>query len=190
MSLTNEQIAQLTELELDLLRGHISSSELLLKAKSNNLPIPDYLLDSPAQAVLPQQPITITLDQLTKRDEWEQMLMRREITLADALALQMAIGVPIGDYSREMFERALDNYQDGSFSDLAEPLGVAMTKREKNAEKSYLKKSNIVFHVDLEHKNGKPKTDPNHFEGTAFEAAGDRLGLSSSHVYDIYYSKK
>jgi hypothetical protein len=57
--------------------------------------------------------------------------MRGEITLDEALNLQMGIGVPIGDYTRQKYEQATSDYLAGKFSDFATPLGFATTPREK-----------------------------------------------------------
>jgi hypothetical protein len=189
MSLTKEQGIQLLELELALLRGDISRDELNSKASALNLPVPDYLREAERPIGLPQ-PFTITAEQLIERSEWEQRLMRGEISLADALELCMSRGVPVTANMRDMFAKAVLDYQDGKFSDLAEPLGIAMSQREKKAEAKYFKDSHVDFHVDAEYAKGKSKENPSHYSDTAFEAASAHLGLAPASVHKIYYRKK
>ncbi len=188
MPLSREQIHQQSDLELALIRGEISLHELAERSAALGLPVADYLLE-PARPKR-YQPITITAEQLAERDKWERMLMRGDVTLDDALAMQMGLGVPIGDYTRQRYESAVAAYKDGKFKDLAEPCGIAMGKREKNAENRRALESNVDFHVDAEAAKGRPKTDPTYYSGTAFEAASELLGMKASYVYEIYYRKK
>lgn len=188
MSPSKELIDQQTNLELALMRGEISLAELVEQSAVLGLPVADYLLE-PTQ---PRrfEPITITAEQLAERDKWERMLMLGQITLVDCLDICMALGVPATGHMRNLFLKAVADYKDGLFADLAEPLGVGMVKREKNAEQRRTKISNIKFHVDAEAAKGRPKTDPSSYGNTAFEAVGELLDLAPSTVFEIYYRKK
>jgi hypothetical protein len=190
MPLSAEQIAQQCDLELELLRGEITLAELVDRSAALEIPVADYLLEPALARRYQHQPITITVEQLEKRDRWEQMLMRGEVTLDDALAMQMGIGVPIGDYTRQRYASAVDACKNGDFKDLAEPFGIAMSKTNKNAEARHTRIANIRFHVDAEAEKGLPKTDPSQYPGTAFEAAGELLDMAPSYIFELYYRKK
>lgn len=134
--------------------------------------------------------IQIAAEQLAERDKWERMLKLGQINLDDCLSMCMGLGVPMSDYIRQRYESAVDAYKDGKFEDLAEPFGIAMSKREKNAQTKATRISNVRFHVDAEHAKGLPKIDPSQYEATAFHAAGTLLDLSPSYVFEIYYREK
>jgi hypothetical protein len=134
--------------------------------------------------------MTITDEQLEERRQWDLRLMRGECTLADCIDICMALGVPGSDYLRQRFNQALIEYSDGQCSDLAEPFGVAMGKREKNAWKRATWISHVRFMVDGEAEKGKPKTDPTYYEDTAFHSAAAMLGKSPHQIFDTYYGKK
>ena len=143
------------------------------------------------------QPITITVEQLAERDKWERELLLGKITLIDCLDLFMGAGVPATSTVRALFAKAVDDYKDGFFADLAEPLGVAMTKCEKNAaitdnvtipHRRYIAKDA----VDAEAAKGLPKSDPSKYEKTAFHAASKALGhkQTPNQLFDLYYEKR
>jgi hypothetical protein len=72
-------------------------------------------------------------------------------------------------------EGALEGYKAGAFSDLAEPFGLAMGRREKNAMERETWVSHVRFHVDALHGNGLHKQDPSHYPNTVFHAVGKLL---------------
>lgn len=195
MSLSKEKIDQQTALELARMRGEISLPELLEQSAALGLPVADYWLE-PAQPKR-YQPITITAEQLAERDVWEQMLKLGKITLVDALDLCMAIGVPATRYMRDLFAKAVADYQDGKETDLAKSLGVAMTKCERNTA---IMDAVTIPHlrytakdaVDAEAAKGLPKSDPSKYEKTAFHAASKALGhkQTPNQLFDLYYEKR
>ncbi len=134
--------------------------------------------------------MTITDKQLEERHQLDLGLMCGKYTLTDCIDICMALGVPGSDYLRGRFLQALREYSDGQYSDLAEPFGVAMGKREKNAEKRATWISHVRFMVDAEAEKGKPKTDPTYYEDTAFHSAAAMLGKSPHQIFDTYYGKK
>lgn len=153
-----QQSYQKTNLELALMRGEISLAELVEQSAALGLPVADYLLE-PAQ---PRrfEPIMITAEQLAERDQWERQLMLGQITLVDCLDICMGIGVPATDYMRSLFAQAVEDYKDGFFADLAEPLGVAIQQRKKQAMARKALLSNMIALIDSAHQRGFPKTNP------------------------------
>lgn len=120
--------------------------------------------------------------------KWKEAYLRGDITLADALHffLQEA---DAPNFLLGAYEEAQQKYQDGEVSDLAEPFGIAMTKREKNAEDRKTWVSHVRFHVDAYADQGFPRTDPGKYDGTAFHKAGKLLSRSPSQIFDTYYGK-
>ena len=188
MTTNADQLATQSDLELALISGEISLAELEARSAALGLPVADYLRE-PGQSTA-RQPITITAEMLVERDRLDQMLKLGKITLVDALDLCMALGVPGTNYMRDLFAKAVADYQAGKYEDLAVPFGISARKTDKNREKRHTRDSNIRFHVDAAAASGLPKIDPSQYPGTAFEAAGELLDLSPSHVYDRYYSRK
>lgn len=195
MTTNADQLAKQCDLELALMRGEISLAELEAQSVALGLPVADYLRE-PWQSK-PHQPITITAEQLAERDAWEQMLKLGKITLVDALDLCMALGVPATSYMRDLFAKAVADYQDGKETDLAKSLGVAMTKCERNAA---IMDAVTIPHlrytakdaVDAEAAKGPPKSDPSKYEKTAFHAASKALGhkQTPNQLFDLYYEKR
>jgi hypothetical protein len=133
------------------------------------------------------QAITVGPDQIRMRDEWELKLKQDVCNLSDALFMCMSSGAPMTPYLIYRFEAAIDAYQDGEVSDLAEPFGIAMAKREKNAMERLTWVSHVRFHVDSFHEQGRPKNNPSQYEDTAFHAAAKLLNRSPTQIYDTYY---
>ena len=92
--------------------------------------------------------LEVTDAQIAERDLWEQKLKLGECSLGDALFMCMASGAPASPYLIARIEGALEGYKAGAFSDLAEPFGLAMGKREKNAMARETWVSHVRFHVD------------------------------------------
>lgn len=127
--------------------------------------------------------------------EWKRHYLAGDITFADALGQYLLeSGAP--EFLVAQYESAILAYQDGTVADLAEPFGIAMAKREKNAMKREAWVSHVRFLVDTFHEQGYTKQDPGHYDGTAFaEAAGllsksGKRKCSASSLYDLYYEKK
>lgn len=133
------------------------------------------------------QAITVLPEQIRMRDEWELKLKQGACNLSDALFMCMSSGAPMTPYLIERFEATIHAYQYGEVADLAESFGIAMCKREKNAMERQTWVSHVRFHVDSFHAQGKPKTNPSQYEGTAFHAAADLLHRSPTQIYDTYY---
>lgn len=189
-----QQSHQQTNFELALIRGEISRAELEAQSSALGLPVADYLLE-PAQSKQ-YQPITITAEQLAARDKWEGMLMVGKITLDEALAMQMGIGVPIGDHTRQMYEQATSDYLAGEFPDLATPFGFAASSLEK---KAFMRRQRVKTIVDHFNDRGYPNTNPSakgkffyqagKDKDTAFHKAGKTLNRAATTVFDEYYDK-
>ena len=92
--------------------------------------------------------LVVTDAQIAERDLWERKLKLGECSLADALILCLASGAPASPYLTARINAALEGYKDGAFTDLAEPFGMAMGKREKNAMARETWVSHVRFHVD------------------------------------------
>ncbi|MBN8762865.1 MAG: hypothetical protein BGP20_12485 [Thiobacillus sp. 63-78] len=122
------------------------------------------------------------------RFDWKKHYLQGDISFADALLFYLQeAGAP--EFLIGAYEGALQKYQDGDVSDLAEPFGIAMKKREKNAENRKTWVSHVRFHVDAYAEQNFPKTDPGKYENTAFHKAGKLLNKSPSQIYDTYYGK-
>lgn len=134
--------------------------------------------------------LEISDEQLNERRQWDIRLMRGECTLADCIGMCMGLGVPASEYLRQRFEGAVTDYSTGRYSDLAEPFGIAMGKREKNAAERETWISHVRFMVDCEAEKGKPKNNPTYYDDTAFHAAAKLLDRSPDQVFDTYYGKK
>ncbi len=133
--------------------------------------------------------LVVTDAQIAERDLWERKLKLGEYSLADALILCLASGAPASPYLTARINAALEGYKDGAFTDLAEPFGMAMGKREKNAMARETWVSHVRFHVDEFCKQGLSKVDPTHYQDTAFHAAGKLLHRSPSQIFDTYYGR-
>lgn len=120
--------------------------------------------------------------------DWKKSYLQNDISFADALYFYLKeSGAP--NFLLAKYEQALSAYQDGEVSDLAEPFGVAMKKREKNAMERATWVSHVQFHVDAFNDLGFPKTDPTHYDDTAFHKAGELLKRKPSTIFDTYYGK-
>ena len=120
--------------------------------------------------------------------DWNAKFMAGEINLADAIYFHLhKSGAP--QFLIDSFLDACEKYKDGDYSDLAEPFGLAMTKREKNREDRKTLVSHVKFHVDSFHEQGYPKTDPTLYSDTAFHKAAELLRWKVSRVFDIYYDR-
>lgn len=115
--------------------------------------------------------------------------MRGECSLNDAVYACLASGAPATPYILQRYEAAIRAYLKGEVADLAEPFGIAMTKRAKNAVKRLSWVSHVRFHVDAAHKQGFKLQDPSKYENTAFHTAARLLHRSPTHVFDTYYAK-
>lgn len=121
--------------------------------------------------------------------DWKAHHLKGDISLADALHFYLQeSGAP--SFLLAQYEQALQKYQDGEVSDLAEPFGIAMGKREKNAMDKETWVSHVRFHVDSFHEQGYAKQDPTSYDNTAFHKAGKLLHRSPSQIADTYYGKK
>ncbi len=129
------------------------------------------------------------LEQRLQAAEWERMLKLGHITLADALMLYLRASAPANAYLADRVELALLDYQSGKYTDLAEPFGVAMGKRERNAMERETLRSHIRFHVDHFHSFGHNKGNPSDSEGSAFAAAASLLKMEPATVYSLYYGR-
>lgn len=101
----------------------------------------------------------------------------------------------------EAYIFALNEYQDGKFSDLAEPFGIAQAKSKKNVIPAMLRNEEIVRIVDQfaagwttqNAKTGEVRTDPPLpkkplvYGWTAFDAAAKLLNMTAQNVKKIYY---
>lgn len=134
--------------------------------------------------------LRITAEQLAQRDEWDRRLMRKECTLEDALAMTMLIGVPASAYLVACYEAAIDTYKAGMVTDLAEPFGIAMGKREKDAMDRETWVSHVRFNVDSFHAQGYSKNHPASYDGTAFHMAAKMLHRSPMQIFDTYHGKR
>ena len=134
--------------------------------------------------------IIITDEQIAVRDTWEAMLQENKCTLNDALFMCMSSGAPITPYLLARYEGAIHEYQYGQNTDLAEPFGIAISQRERRAQARVTWLSHVKFHVNSYHAQGFPKTDPNHFQDTAFQKAATLLGRSAISLFEDYYDKK
>lgn len=134
--------------------------------------------------------LQISDEQLTERTRLDAMLMRHVITLDDCLDMCMALGVPASPYLRSRYYQAIELYKSGECEDLAEPFGIAMSRRQKKAQDRETFISHVRFMVDGEAEKGHPKTDPTKYDGTAFHSVGKILHKSPSQIFDIYYGKK
>jgi len=120
--------------------------------------------------------------------DWKKAYLNGDITLADSLQFYLQeSGAP--GFLLAKYEEALSAYQDGDVSDLAEPFGIAMKKREKNAMERATWVSHVRFHVDSFYGQGYSKQDPTKYDGTAFHKAGELLFRSPSQIFDTYYGK-
>ncbi|AUN94981.1 hypothetical protein [Pseudazoarcus pumilus] len=135
-------------------------------------------------------PITIPDKIIAEAQRWELRYCQGQCSLFDAIWYHMHLGVPVPQLLFDAFSHAQMEYQEGKFSDLAEPFGVAMTKREKNRWKRVPDLSNIRFHVDGASQKGFPKTNPSYYENTAFHQVAELTGLSPQHIFDLYYKAR
>lgn len=137
------------------------------------------------------QAITVGPDQIRMRDEWELKLKQDVCNLSDALFMCMSSGAPMTPYLIDRFEAAIHAYQDGEVADLAEPFGIAMGKRQKNAMTRLTLVSHVKFLVDTFAEQGKPRVDFHQWENgdTAFHAAAKVLGKSPDQIKDMYYKE-
>lgn len=120
--------------------------------------------------------------------DWKAHYLKGDISFADALHFYLQeSGAP--KFLLTKYEQALDAYQAGDVADLAEPFGIAMAKREKNAMKRETWVSHVRFHVDSFHEQGYSKQDPTKYDDTAFHKAGKLLCRSPSQIFDTYYGK-
>lgn len=120
--------------------------------------------------------------------DWKKAYLQADISFADALhGYLQESGAP--DFLLKKYEKALNMYQEGEVSDLAEPFGIAMKKREKNAMERATWVSHVKFHVDAFHEQGFPKTNPTYYDDTAFHKAGKLLCRSPSQIFDTYHDK-
>ncbi len=128
----------------------------------------------------------ITDEQIRNSQEWELRLAEGKCNLNDALYMCMASGAPISAYMLQQYSQAINSYCDGQFDDLADAFGIAMSKSSKKAMKKIDIQRKIMVIVNAFADKGFPKTNPSHFEQTAFHKAGDLINKSPSHTYDQY----
>tara|TARA_R110002049_G_scaffold142198_1_gene304024 strand:- start:203 stop:613 length:411 start_codon:yes stop_codon:yes gene_type:complete len=134
--------------------------------------------------------VTISDEATAEAQQWELRYCEGKCSLFDALWYHMHLGVPVSAHLFEAFSKAEMEYQEGKFSDLAEPFGVAMNKREKNRRERVPYLSSIRFHVDGAAQKGFPKTNPSYYENTAFHHVAELVNLSPQHVFDLYYKRR
>lgn len=122
--------------------------------------------------------------------DWKRHYLAGDISFADALGQYLLeSGAP--EFLVAQYESAILAYQDGTVADLAEPFGIAMAKREKNAMKRVTLVSHIRFLVDTFHDQGYTKNNPENYADTAYHKAaelllkGGKLEYSPSGIYDI-----
>lgn len=133
--------------------------------------------------------LIITDEQLAEREAWDGRLMRGECTLDDALAMTMHLGVPASAYLTGRYQAAIDAYKERAADDLAEPFGIAMSKREKNAMDRETWVSHVRFNVDCFHEQGYSKNHPANYDGTAFHETAKVLHRSPLQIFDTYHGK-
>lgn len=127
-------------------------------------------------------------DEKSDRIDWQARFSQGQINLADAIFFYLQeSSAPV--FLIDSFHDACERYKGGEYSDLAEPFGLAMTKREKNREDRKTWVSHVRFHVDSFAEQGYPKIDPSHYDNTAFHKAGKLLCKSATQIYDTYYEK-
>lgn len=127
-------------------------------------------------------------DEKSDRIDWQARFSQGQINLADAIFFYLQeSSAPV--FLIDSFHDACERYKDGEYSDLAEPFGLAMTKREKNCEDRKTLVSHVRFHVDSFAEQGYSKTDPTLYGNTAFHKASELLGKKVSWIFDIYYGR-
>lgn len=135
--------------------------------------------------------------------DWIKYFRRGDMSLGDALFFYLEESGAPPDLM-EAYATALTSYQDGEVSDLAEPFGVAMTQRQKNAMKKRIRDRQIFDTVEScatgwsraivrdraivkeEVDDPLPKSLPELGE-TAFCRAGELLGMSAETLKREYY---
>ena len=142
--------------------------------------------------------------------DWKKHFRQGNISLFDAVFFHLQeTGAPHDLI--ESYLAALHNYQDGKFSDLAEPFGVSMTQREKGKIKTAQRDRQVCETVDelnrgwttaiverneetgamevisTRHSDKKAKVDPALYdtENNAYAEAGKMFYLSGSTVFEI-----
>ena len=122
--------------------------------------------------------------------DWKTHFLKGDISFADALHFYlMESGAP--EFLLGRYEQALSAYQDGEVSDLAEPFGIAMKKREKNAMQRKTWVSHVRFVVDTFHEQGHKKNHPDNYPDTAYHKAAELLSSGGREytpltIYDFY----
>jgi hypothetical protein len=125
-------------------------------------------------------------DQTENDVDWNAKFLAGHINLADAIFFHLRkSNAPA--FLIDSFFDACERYKEGEYSDLAEPFGLVMSKREKNREERNALVSYVKFHVDSFAEQGYSKTDPTLYGDTAFHKAGELLDKKVSWIFDIYY---
>ena len=130
--------------------------------------------------------MNITQQQIEQSREWEQRFAEGKCNLNEALYMCMASGAPISTYMRQQYDKAVSDYCEGKHKDLAEAFGIEMKQGAKRAMKTLDLQRKVAVVVEIYSEQGFPKTNPSHYDGTAFHKAADVLHKSPSHVYDLY----
>lgn len=129
------------------------------------------------------------MNDTTTQADIDRALARGQIGLFDAVMLMAVSKLPLSEYVVDLLESAYQSYTDGEIGDIAEPLGIAVKRREINAQKRETWRSHVRFHVDSFHEQGHTKQDPGYHENTAFHRAAELLHRSPSQIFDTYYGR-
>lgn len=143
--------------------------------------------------------------------DWLASFRLGKMTLADALFFYLTETGAHHDLL-SAYSKALSDYQDGEYSDLAEGFGIAMSQRQKNKIKKSIsdreirrlveelsqgeRVGRVVGSVDEKRriiheviKRPLPKSPPV-LDGSVYKEAGHRAGKSGETVRDICRNKK
>lgn len=134
--------------------------------------------------------VMVTKDQINKRDFWEKKLANKECSLSDAIFFVMASGAPATQFLLDCYEKAIIDYQDGVYSDLAIPFGIEMSQKQKNVEKNKTKNAQIIQLIEAYAELGFKRNNPENYQNTVYHKVAEEFGLSPSTVFDIAMKKR
>jgi hypothetical protein len=136
--------------------------------------------------------MTITQEQIDEASLWERKLAEGGCNLNDALYMIMSSGAPVPRYVLDRYEMAIDSYNNGECSDLADAFGFAHAKKTKNVMLKYLRRLHVKDLVDYYNELGHPLSTPikGSATSTAFDKVAEQLDLNAEHVIKEYYASK
>jgi hypothetical protein len=133
------------------------------------------------------EPITVTVEQIQKRDFWIQKLMAGQCTLNEALYMCMASGAPFTPYLIQEYERAFMAYQYGEKKDLAEAFGYPITGRDRQNQRNHTRALAIFEAIAGNTTLARLPPDIDDAQKSVFAHVGKKFNLSSSRVEEIFY---